>query len=393
MSERDAATPTPGFGSGVLVALAIVIAIVFAGGVLLGVFIARGDDRSYQTPTTAQQPPAAAARPASPETPVTAVPEPSAGAAPISFEPPLLDFGILDPGETVTDAVLVHNEGDTPLTIIASRSSCACTAVDLANTVIPPGEAAPLSATFDGSHNFGVKTAVIRVIVAGYDPAEVPVRAEVALAVRTLPSHIRPYDALTGQVLVESIDDRPFRILSVNGDPPSISDFDPERDDPRSSYRLGWDLTEYDPETCTNAAGDPMPRWWYVETDHPDCPVFDLEIRHGCTRAAVPGGGRRWVLSERHIIVGRVRPGEWAEFSISMNWFPNTSPNDTIRSVGSAIDGLRADLVEVAESPTTSEYRVRVTAEPGAEGVFVGDLVFATAAHTAPLRVVGTFEP
>src|SRR5207247_8991090 len=69
----------------------------------------------------AQQPSTQPAQPANPP--------------PIEFRPPILDFGTIRPGQAATGSVQVVNVGPKMILIEASRASCTCTSVTLANTI------------------------------------------------------------------------------------------------------------------------------------------------------------------------------------------------------------------------------------------------------------------
>ncbi|MCH8835857.1 MAG: hypothetical protein IH925_07905, partial [Proteobacteria bacterium] len=70
-----------------------------------------------------------------------------------------------------------------------------------------------------------------------------------------------------------------LQIVSIDGRPPVFADgFDPASGVPRSAYTVRWHVP---PRSIDDCAGARL--WWVVETDHPDCPILPLRIRHECT--------------------------------------------------------------------------------------------------------------
>src|SRR5437870_2784829 len=85
-------------------------------------------------------------------------------------------------------------------------------------------------------NGLGPHTLSIRVLFDGYDVIEVPVQAYVAFPVRAEPPVITAYKdqktgelPLSGEITVNSLDHKPFHILSVHGDAPPFVDFDPAK--------------------------------------------------------------------------------------------------------------------------------------------------------------------
>ncbi len=225
---------------------------------------------------------------------------------------------------------------------------------------------------------------------AGYSELlEVPVQAEVAMAVRAVPSYLRAVEALTGTITIESVDGRPFSILATHGEPPQFVGFIATVDSPRNVYYVKWDLTRYGGTNCADAQGNPMPWWWVVETDHPDCPVFDLQVRHQCTIPRRPVDGRNWVLSQRRIALGEIKAGESSEFTVALRWLPHAQPNDTIRNIVSESEHLGVQLLDVTRKDDLIECRVRVTVSAEHRGMLYGTLRFHSALHNSPLAVTG----
>ncbi len=399
-SSSDSSThahPTPptaaagGRFFGILVGSLALVAVGFVLGTVFSDVKAEGEptrvaldapvDARNAAGTLADTKPAATTAPASPA---------ARGAPPVLVEPAIIQMGLLKPGESASGTTQLRNIGDEPLQIVASRASCRCTSVNLALTWIQPGESVPLTARYDASSSLGKKNESVRVRFAGYgDLLEVPVQAEVAMAVRAVPSHLRAVEALIGTIMIESVDGRPFSILAMHGEPPQFVGFIAAVDPPRNLYEVKWDLTRYSGTNCADAAGNPMPWWWVVETDHPDCRVFDLQVRHQCTFPRRPGDGREWFLSQRRIALGEIKAGESSEFTVALKWLPNARRDATIRDVVSESEHLGVQLLDVTRKHDLIECRVRVTVSAEHRGMLYGTLRFHSALHSSPLAVTG----
>ena len=154
---------------------------------------------------------------------------------PIRVFPQILDWGTVDPDVEVEGSVQLQNISDSPLKIIAVQSTCKCTATkELDGTVIPPGGQVTLDATLEPQTSVGTRRTLIKVLVEGYAQVlEITAQAEISRPVRVRPQYINtistsdtpdPSGAVpnqTGTLMVSSKDRKPFRILSVQGRPPT----------------------------------------------------------------------------------------------------------------------------------------------------------------------------
>lgn len=332
-----------------------------------------------------------------PRTNGAATADPTDGARPIppvEVSPAILNFGTLKPHEVVNGSVDLKNVGDRPLRIRTSRASCQCTAVDLSNVIIEPGESVPLKATFDAGDTLGPRSAAVRILFdGGYELLEVAITAEVTFPVKAEPSYIDAQSVLVGEFTVSSLDRQPFRILGVNGTPPAFVGFDPDVDQPRNEYVLQWDFTGVNPQTCLDQNGEPLPEYWAIETDHPDCGIFDLQIRHQCTRPVIPKDGRKWVLPGSRTLLGQLAPSESGEFDITLVWLRQAKPDDSIFNVtSSSPDQFDAELVDTKRIGDEITCRVRITPRPGHKGLIYGTVLFHSSRHVAPYLVIGRVE-
>jgi hypothetical protein len=358
---------------------------------------------SPQTPLTAPRPsqlpqPAPSPSPSnrpdsqSPAVPAVkpkAVEEPP---APVVFDPPVLDLGVLRPNQRTTGQVMIRNVGDKPVTIRETRASCTCTSVNLRNVVIEPGKEVALPASFNGQSIVGEKRASVRVLIDGYAIADLPVHVRITSPIVVEPSAIDAQSASMGEFSVTSVEGKPFSVLAVNGEAPDYVDFVPGRDEPRAKYRIRWDLSSFDSETCRNGIGQLMPGWFLVETDHPDVPVMDMEVRHKCNtriKAGVPAIGQSWLISQKSAMIGQVKAGQSTEFIVGVTRLPRAVGNDPVVSVRSESPDIDVELLGLHQQSDMVELQVRVTPKGDHRGALYAPIRFFSAKYDCPLVVLG----
>jgi hypothetical protein len=318
----------------------------------------------------------------------------------VQFEPATIDLGTLRPGGKASATVIIHNVSDQTLTIKATRASCTCTTINLANTVLAPGQAVPLDVAYHASSTMGPKTAAVRILFEGYDLVEIPIEAVVGLAVRATPMHIDSLvdehgsQALTGEFNVYAFDQQPFRVLAVNGQPPEFGNFDPTTESPRNNYLLKWDLTSYDPATCKNAKGERLPGWIIVETDHPDAPVFDLEIRHECNRRKPAQPTDTWAASDKRVLLGAIKPGEAVEAEVLVKWLPQRAHEDGPQVAVSESSLFNVELTGSEANEDGMLVKVRITpAKSAPAGLLQGAFRLHGNRQSAAVAVIASVRP
>jgi hypothetical protein len=266
---------------------------------------------------------------------------------------------------------------------------------DLSGRVIPAGESIELTAVVDAPSYQGTRRNEIRFLFEGYreyGPMAVKLVADVAGPIRVEPAFFNLAEQVTGVVGIHARDGRPFRVLAANNRPPVYAnDFDPEMSGPQEGYLLEWDLSMYDPMTCRDPEGNPMPRWWVIETDHPAAPLVDLFVRHYPCTLPEPPGGRRWFLSKQRVLLGELSPGESAEFSVELDWLGTKEPDDTIGAVRSESEQFDAEMTSLDRLGDRTTCRVKVTPRAEFRGLLYGDVRFFAAAeadHSQLLTVI-----
>lgn len=308
--------------------------------------------------------------------------------APIVFEPSIMNLGKMFPLELVSSKFSIRNVGNKAITIKAVRPSCGCTKLDdYSGLVIGPGEALELEARIKSRTVPSQFTSAISFLFEEHiGQSTINMFGEITRPIRTAPQTFnlveRPITGKriqSGLVVVEAIDGRPFNILSANGVDPIYLDYDPDLDEVKSSYTLEWDVSHYNDTT--------RPGWWVIETDHPNCAIVEVRLRHESTMPDPPGA-RRWRVRTLHIVVGGIKPGESAVFEVDV-----VNPLREKIDVRSLSRNFNAKLVSfdlVGEIPPDSTIRVRITPTPGYEGLFYDKIMFLSDSNqTQNITIIG----
>lgn len=311
-------------------------------------------------PITPNQRPGAPAAtpPAVPAAPIAEPPPDADGmidaAPPLQAEPPVLDFGFIAPRQQVTGKVKLWNRGRNPVRILAVQPSCKCTTTnDLTDKEIAPGEFVELEAGLDAANSPQPRKAVIKILADKYQRVfELEVRGEVAYPLRAQPTTLNVVKGKEqqGRVFIESLDKKPFRICNAHGEQPSYLNFDPASGEPQAQYLLRWDVTKF---------GDKMPSYWLIETDHPDCPLLPVRIRHEST---IPKPTFR--MKEYALNLGRIEPNSSVEAEVVME-----DPGEPILTVAAANDSARVEMLRSELVDGMLHLRVRVTPKKDLNGV------------------------
>lgn len=356
-------------------------------------------------PATDPAAPSAPQRPANPGAPPSSHDHsrggppatPVLGAPPIEFDPPELDLGIVRPNQRVSGTIYIQNISDKWLKILSSKADCTCTSVDLSNTMIAPGERIPMRADYNSSAAMGTKGSAVRVLFEGYDMVEVKIKAFVTMPVKAEPAFISAVRNEQGQLptsgeyVVESLNKQPFRILAVNGQSPSYVDYDPSANpEPRNSYKLKWDFSAFDPKTCTDPKGNRVPGWMVIETDHPECPVFDMEVRHDCNRRLQKKPNDTWYVPEKRVLIGQMKQGRSDDIQIMMKWYPKVQMKDAISTVLSESSQFTAQLIDVKREADGVICNIKVTPTPGTQGLVYGTLRLHSQNQSHPIVIIGS---
>lgn len=258
---------------------------------------------------------------------------------PIEFDPPTIDLGTTRPGSMAPGLARVKNVGQETLVLKETIGNCQCfKVIKLGQETLKPGESTDLVFEMEVSYRLGkpMKPKAVYVYFGGYyEPKVLEVYNEVSYPVRVEPPYLKAEEidpTRTGEITLTAVDQKPFRVIRVNNEPPVFADgFNPASDAPKNVYRVKWDFTK-----------GKLPPWLLVETDRDDCPIIDIDLLHDEVR-----------LPEREVAQGRlhVSPGGW-NFGV---WKGATTKTFDVR-----IHGLEAGQTPQLSTPFSQDVIVGI---------------------------------
>lgn len=269
---------------------------------------------------------------------------------PIKADPPSVDFGIVEPGSTVSAVIKLINPLDRDVRIRAAKPSCTCTTIDMVGKLIPAGGSIEMPMSIKTSHTPGTKPAVVNMAFDGFDQVlVVKIEAETAYAVRATPNFIDALAAerMTGTFELVSSDGTPFVVTSVDGRAPVATDGAPMQ--PAVRHALRYDFTS--PSPLSKGVLN-VPPFLIVETNHPKCPILDLRVRHETTRITPAFG-----FAEFRANCGVLSPKGSTEFELEIKHMGAAR----IGSVVSLNPKARTEIVSQKPDGSSVLVTVRVT--------------------------------
>ena len=250
--------------------------------------------------------------------------------------------------------------------------------------MIPAKGTLEMPVTLQVPNTTGIKKAAVNMILSTGVGPRLTLLAESAYAVKTIPPYISAFDRpenMTGAVVLKSVDNKPFRVLSVAQKAPVFMNDAGEGDVPRTQHVVQYDLTGYE---CAS-----MPKWLLVETDHPDAPLVEMRIRHKCTRlkhqiqpGSITLNFDGWIAN-----VGAIPVGGAGEFTIEIKDFLGQK----IDAVVSLSPNFKTDVLEQRPGEG-GRLQVKVAIKPllSKTGVFEIPIQFVSGSKGELLTVVGT---
>ena len=186
----------------------------------------------------------------------------------IVASPEILDLGQFSTSEKGSGTVTLTNSGDEPVTISRAKASCGCTTSDFKNnTVLQPGESTDISVTMDGKGKSRTISKTVTFTIDGYPQLRLSVVAETISYVTLDEATLSIDDDLgTSIVTLTSLDDQPFKVLSIL--PAMVTDF-PEEPSSTQQLTIDWDVF-WDVVTTTKVT---------IRLDHPLCKEISTTIR------------------------------------------------------------------------------------------------------------------
>jgi len=312
----------------------------------------------------------------------------------VVVSPGVLDFGTQSLMSRPTGEITLTNQGEKAVTLVAVSPTCSCLKPEFTDRVVlAPGANHTVAVAHEPRSQAGPSKATLRFVFLGNDIVNVPVEAMFTRPVKADPTWIDfRRDGDQGTLKLRSLDARPFRVLSVQGvavpDSPAAL-----------LQEVPWDLSTYDTETCTNPAGERMPSWIVVQTDHPDAPVVDVRVRKdGCTNPDIPGDGdtRAWMILDQRVVVGELSPGDTQIYELPVALLPNRTMNEQFTVAKSESSGLVTRFIDVIQKEDGNMVRVEIGAAADCPaGVLMGtfQVESSTAGHDQQIHVFGVVRP
>jgi squalene-hopene/tetraprenyl-beta-curcumene cyclase len=295
---------------------------------------------------------------------------------PVKAEPASVDAGFVQPRSEVKFTAMLRNTTNQPVTCVRSAPSCTCTTLDLVGKTIPAGGTIEVPISMKTSGATGEKAAEV-VLTFGGVPGVVQLKLKATVAYPVHGWQLNPapgggtkrdpfvnaFDLpqnVRGEVTVESLDGKPFRVLTVNGAPAVLVDPARAAMGPQESWQLRYDLSAIPCER--------MPPYLVIETDRPDARLIDMRIRHQCTRISP-----NFAFDQFRENLGVMAPGETRVFELVVKR-ANGVRIDRVDSLDPRLEARFLDQAAGAEDEIL--VRTAVTAKPDAAGVVIGALRF-----------------
>ena len=199
-------------------------------------------------------------------------------------EPVSLDLGTIGTGQQARGIVRLVNTGDKPMRVINCKANCGCTTTNCPrNKELQPGESVEVQVQMTAGLIGGRRQSKrVDFIVEGQPLLRVPVFVDVVAYVEVEPTIIDLQNTPDGRVVIRSLDDQPFRVLSMN--PPLIESFDGEA---RTEHVLYVPLDDLQ--------GQPRSHKMDFTIDHPQANKVSVRLRRA---RPAPGDSSR-ILARR----------------------------------------------------------------------------------------------
>jgi len=332
-------------------------------------------------PTDAAKPPARGRDGAAPAQPRTVAPAP-----PLTAQPPVADLGYLAPNMAGEGAVQILNTGSVPLTITQVQPSCKCTTPsDLVGKIIEPGKSIELKVKLDGAPAVGPRNSSVKILVDGFTrPLDVPVRAEVTLPVRCVPPYVNAVEGknLIGRLVLESIDGKPFKILTMSGAPMVIQYGDGPEDAPRPSWVVTYDISGAAANAGDGAVAAKdarLPAFLLFETDAAGAGVVDVRVR-----SRNPPQKPKIPVIEPRLNIGRVAAGTTGTATFVFKLKDMKVDTVTTTSTDAAVE-LAATAPGAEDGTAVS---VRITPRAGVTGIITVPIAVRAGPRAADVEAV-----
>jgi len=226
----------------------------------------------------------------------------------ITTDPERLELGWLRPTEQRAGTVRITNTSGDVVNLLRVTSSCSCTVGDLSEDEknLLPGASTDLEVGLKAGPNTGPMAQRVYIWYEGSRaPYELFVSADVSEAVKTDPAFVNLLGvSKSGKVKLTSLDGQPFRVVSVDGRTPELTDLEGEKLDPEARVTEAYVAFDY-----TGVADAELDRWFVIETDHPEARELPLRVLHQ-SLYQVSNNRPTWNLATERLVLGRMQPGD-----------------------------------------------------------------------------------
>lgn len=322
--------------------------------------------------------------PASPAINVSKPAPPPGSVPPFEAETSDLDFGMHKPGGSSIGRMRLTNTGSAPIKITATSTNCDCTGSTVVKKLVQPGDFTHVNVAMDVPTGLGRVRREVRVFAEGFSaPFIFGVTAEVTYPIRINPGGFPQLLAKRGLVTLEAIDNKPFRVISVNGKPPQFPTAELAQAQPDRTTRVFYDWSEL--------ADDATPRFLVIETDNPEARLLPVRtMSPGVWSLWRPDGA--WFPKDDTILLPDARAGTSAEFTTTL----------TVRyAAAQQFEVICADpamtprVVSTARDPASGQTKITValTIPADRSGFFHTVLTFSSAGVSTRLDVHGVASP
>lgn len=283
----------------------------------------------------------------------------------IKIEPEVVNAGYLRPGQKVYREVELTNTGTEPIQFARVSSTCTCVQGELLDDLTGPGESAKLRIMIEG-RDIGPINQVLTVwFIGARQPLRINVTAEVTQPIKAEPFFINmavppqngdgPGIPTKGEIVLKSVDERPFRVVSAGGKKPVLGAGD--ENTPALKHTVTWDFT--------GVPDNEIQPWWLIETDHPDARLIEIRVLHPKIIEELVKNQGPWTLAPDRIIVPDLAPSTSEEHTVRLL----KTKGQEIESVTIDSPMLKAELIDQSAMAGGIEATIRITAMPDASGL------------------------
>ncbi len=283
----------------------------------------------------------------------------------IEIEPREVKAGYMRPGQKMVREVLLKNIGDEPIQFARVSSTCTCAQGELLDDLVAPGEAARLRITIEGRDIGPLNQTLTVWFIGARKPLTVQVTAEVTLPIKAEPFFIMmgvPVQGpngnelpVTGTIELQSVDDRPFRVIAAGGKKPVLAPGD--KNESALKHSVVWDFSD--------VADEDIQPWWIIETDHPEARLVEVRVVHPKLIEEMVKNQGPWTLAPDRIVVPELAPGESYERTIKLI----KTRGQEIQSVHVDSPMLKVELIDQTPIAGGLEATIRITATQNANGL------------------------